>query len=380
MGQQGNEVNIKGILEQVIHKRASDLHLKVRRPPVMRISGELLAQEHLPKLTIEDISQAFTDITTEEQRKLFAKDMELDFALSLSGIGRFRVNASFQRGTLTLSFRVVHTTIPGMDELGLPEVCKMLALRQGGLVLVCGPAGSGKSTTLAAIVEYINSTECRHIITIEDPIEYLHRDKKCFISQREVGSDTRSFPVALKHALRQDPDVIVVGEMRDIETMSTVMTAAETGHLVLTTLHAPSAIKAIHRIIDAFPHDRQQQARIQLSTSLQGVLCQTLVPKRDGAGCVVAMEVMVATDAIRNSIQGGKTREMLDVMRNGDYSGMRTLDQALTDLCLRGLITPEETLARCRDPETAKEFIAALATNQATGGQIYPRFRTLFPL
>lgn len=360
-------MNIKGILLEVIHEGASDLHLKVRRPPVMRIDGELLAQEHLPELTIEDISQAFTDVTTEEQRKLFATALELDFALSLSGIGRFRVNASFQRGTLTLSFRVVHTTIPGMDELGLPEVCKMLALRQDGLVLISGPAGSGKSTTLAAMVEYVNSTKCRHVIAIEDPIEYLHRDKKCFISQREVGSDTTSFYVALKHALRQAPDIIVVGEMRDIETMSTVLTAAETGHLVLTTLHAPSAIQAIHRIIDAFPHDRQQQARIQLSITLQGVLCQTLVPRRDGAGCVIAMEVMVVTDAIRNFIRAGKTRQMLNVMQSGDHSGMRTLDQALMDLCHRGLTTPEETLARCRDPETAKKIITAMATNQASG-------------
>ncbi|MBA7614994.1 Twitching mobility protein [subsurface metagenome] len=359
LSQENGKVHINDLLKLVVEMGASDLHLKVRRPPVLRVNGQLVVQEDMPELTPESIAQAFESITTEEQREMFARDLELDFGLGLSGVGRFRVNAAIQRGTTNLSLRVVPNAIPDLDELMLPKLCKDLALKQHGLVLITGPTGSGKSTTLAAMVEYLNNADSRRVVTIEDPIEYLHQDKKCFISQRELGSDTKSFSIALRHALRQDPDVILVGEMRDLDTMATVLTAAETGHLVLTTLHTPSAAEAIDRIIDAFPPYQQQQARIQLSTTLQAVLYQILVPKANGSGRVAAVEVMIATDAIKNLIREGKTPQMISVMQTGAQYGMQTLDQALINLCCRGLISLDEAVIRCRDPETARKAIAA---------------------
>ncbi|MFQ5924490.1 MAG: PilT/PilU family type 4a pilus ATPase [Dehalococcoidia bacterium] len=361
--QHDNEVHIDELLKLVVEKGASDLHLKVGRPPVLRINGELIAQDQLPTLTPQSITKVVGDIMTKEQETVFARDLELDLALSLPGIGRFRASVSLQRGTLALSFRHIPTEIPTIDELKLPDVCKMLAMKQNGLVLVTGPAGSGKSTTLAAMIEHLNKSVSRRVITIEDPIEFLHADIMCFISQRELGSDTRSFAVALKHALRQDPDVILVGEMRDLETIATVLTAAETGHLVLATLHTPSAAHAIDRIIDAFSSHQQQQARIQLSTTLQGVLYQTLLPSVDGQGRVVAVEVMIATDAIGNLIREAKTPQMVNVMQTGAQYGMQTLDQALIDLWRRGLIRSEDAFRWSRDAETARKAIAAFATH-----------------
>jgi len=350
---------INELLKLAVEKGASDLHMKVRRPPMLRINGELFAQQDLPELTPEDIAHAFVDIANEEQRELFARELELDFSLGLSGIGRFRVNASIQRGTPSLSFRVVPFVVPDIDELMLPKVCKDLALKQYGLVIVTGPTGCGKSTTLAAMIEYLNSTESRRIITIEDPIEFLHQDKKCYISQRELGSDTWSFATALKHTLRQDPDVILVGEMRDLDTIATALTAAETGHLVATTLHTPGATLAIDRIVDAFPPHQQQQVRIQLSTTLLAVLYQTLIPRRDGTGRVVAMEVMIATDAIRNLIREAKTPQMMSMIQLGSKEGMQTLDQALIDLYRKGLISREEAFIRFREPETSMRTLGA---------------------
>jgi len=360
---QGNDkVHIDELLKLVVEKGASDLHLKVGRPPVLRIDGELVAQDQLPKLTPQSLNKIVGDVTTEEQEKVFARDLELDFALGLPGTGRFRASLSLQRGTLGLSLRRIPTEIPTIGELRLPDVCKMLATKQNGLVVVTGSAGSGKSTTLAAMIEHLNKSVSRRVITIEDPIEFLHADIMCFISQRELGSDTRSFAIALKHALRQDPDVILVGEMRDLETMATVLTAAETGHLVLATLHTPSAAHAIDRVIDILPSHQQQQARVQLSTTLQGVLYQTLIPSVDGQGRIVAVEVMIANDAIRNLIREGKTSQMVNVMQTGAQYGMQTLDQALIDLCRRRLISVDEALIRCRDPETARKAIAAFGT------------------
>jgi len=256
---------------------------------------------------------------------------------------------------------MLHTLNLDIDELGLPEVCKDLALKERGLVLVTGPAGSGKSTTLAAMIEYVNNRRTRRIITIEDPIEFVYENKKCFISQREVGTDTWSFASALKHALRQDPNIILVGEMRDLETVSTVLTAAETGHLILTTLHTPSAPQAIDRIIDIFPPHQQQQARIQLSTTLEGVLYQTLVPRVDGRGRVVAVEVLVATDAVRNLIREAKTPQMWSVMQTGSQYGMQTIDQALLNLYHKGLISLDDALIRCFDPDTVKKSLSRTA-------------------
>lgn len=347
---------------------ASDLHLNAPGPPVLRIDGELIIQNHMEELTPQDLAQAFIDLTTEEQRETFLQQLELDFAISLPGIARFRINASMQRSTLSLAVRIVQTEIRSIDELRLPEVCKDLALKEHGLVLVTGPAGSGKSTTLAAMIEHLNSMKRRRVITIEDPIEFVHENKKCFISQREVGSDTKSFSIALKHALRQDPDVIMVGEMRDLETIATALTAAETGHLILTTLHTPSAPHAIDRVIDVFPPHQQQQVRIQLSTALQGVLYQTLIPKADGAGRIVAVEVIIATDAIRNLIREAKTPQMMNVIQTGSQFGMQTLDQVVIDLYHKGLISLEETLAWCRDPDVVKKTLARFSGYSTDAG------------
>jgi len=361
-------MNIHDLFKLLVESGASDLHLTALSLPVLRIDGELIPQNHRDALTPEDITQAFTDITTEEQRSRFVQELELDFAIEVAGIGRFRVNASMQRATLRLAIRVVRTIIPSIDELLLPQVCKALAVKEHGLVLITGPAGSGKSTTLAAMIEYLNGMRRRCIITIEDPIEFVHQNRECFISQREVGSDTRSFANALSHALRQDPDVILVGEMRDLETIATVLTAAETGHLILATLHTPNAPQAIDRIVDVFPPHQQPQARIQLSTTLEGVIYQALIPRADGAGRIVATEVMIATDAIRNLIRDGKTPQMVSVMQTGAKSEMQTLDQALIDLYRRGLISLDDVLCRCRDLEVVKKTIASFEPSLVTAG------------
>jgi len=351
-------MNIHDLLKLIVETGASDLHLTAPSPPVLRIDGQLKVHNHMAELTPQDITQAFIDITTDEQRNCFVQELELDFAIEVAGIGRFRINASMQRATLRLAVRVVRTTIPSIDELLLPEVCKALALKDHGLVLVTGPAGSGKSTTLAAMIEYLNGVRQRCIITIEDPMEFVHQNRECFISQREVGSDTRSFANALRHALRQDPDVILVGEMRDLETIATALTAAETGHLVFATLHTPNAPQAIDRIVDVFPPHQQPQARVQLSTTLEGVIYQTLIPRANGVGRVVATEVMIANDAIRNLIREAKTPQIVNVMQTGSRLEMQTLDQALIDLYRRGLINLDEVLHRCRDPEVAKKSLA----------------------
>jgi len=354
-------MDIRDLLKLLVDTGASDLHLNAPGPPVLRMNGDLVPQNHqVDALTSQDITQAFIDITTEEQRNQFVRELELDFAIGVTGIGRFRVNASMQRGTMSLSIRVVRTTIPSIDELMLPQVCKTLALKDRGLVLVTGPAGSGKSTTLAAMIEYLNGMRQRRVITIEDPIEFVHQNRECFISQREVGTDTKSFANALRHALRQDPDVILVGEMRDLETVAIVLTAAETGHLVLATLHTPSAPQAIDRIIDVFPPHQQPQARTQLSTTLEGVIYQTLMPRADGTGRIVATEVMIANDAIRNLIREGKAPQMVSVMQTGSKFEMQTLDQSLIDLYRRGLISLDDAISRSRDSDVLKKTLGRL--------------------
>jgi len=265
-------MNIDDLLRVVVERQASDLHLKTGSAAVLRIHGALTPYDGDTRITSEEMQEALEHITTERQREAFAEELELDFAYSLSGVARFRVNAAFQRGTISLVFRQVNWRIPPLEELGLPEVCKVLVMKPDGLILVTGPTGSGKSTTLAAMLDYLNEREARRVVTVEDPIEYLFRDKQCFITQRELGADTLSFSAALKRVLRQDPDVILVGELRDLETIATALTAAETGHLVLATLHTPSAPGAIDRIIDVFPPYQQTQIRSQLSTTLQGVI------------------------------------------------------------------------------------------------------------
>jgi len=293
--------------------------------------------------------------------------VELDFAHSIPEVGRFRANAAMQRDNISLSFRSLQVATLDMDDLGLPDVCKDLVLKENGLLLVTGPTGSGKSTTIAAMIKHLNGLRSRRIITVEDPIEFLHNNDKCFITQREVGQDTHSFSEALKHTLRQDPDVILVGEMRDLETMGTALTAAETGHLVLATLHTPSAPQAIDRIIDVFPPHQQQTVRIQVSTVLQGVLYQTLVPRRDEAGRVPAIEVMLATDAIRNL---ARTAQMWSTIQTSSQHGMQTMDQAVMKLFNDNVITLEEALRRCRDPEAAKKSLSR--ASEQTGRKTRP--------
>jgi len=350
-------MDIDGLLRIVVERKASDLHLKAGSLPVLRIDGRLVRCGDTEALTPEETKEAFEQVTTKEEREEFARELELDFSYSIQGLSRFRVNAALQRGTIILAFRQIYWTIPTIEELGLPQVCKVLALKPDGLILLTGATGSGKSTTLAAMIRYLNERESRRVVTIEDPIEYLFKDKECFISQRELGADTKSFARALKRAFRQDPDVILVGEMRDLETIGTALTAAETGHLVLSTLHTPSAPQAIDRIIDVFPPHQQGQIRAQLSIALEAVLYQALVPRADGNGLVVVAEVMMGTTAIRNLIREGKTYQMPNVIQTGSEHGMQTLNQALRDLYQRGVISQEVALTSSNNPEELRELI-----------------------
>jgi twitching motility protein PilT len=345
------KLGIKDILKMGVDKDASDVHLKVGAPPAFRIRRELIVDESLSVLSAEDMLEYLKAITSEEQQQHLFRTLELDFAYSSPGIGRFRVNGYFHLGNISMAFRWVRGKIPNIEGLGLPQICKDLVMRKDGMVIVTGPTGSGKSTTLAAMLHYINEREKRNVITIEDPVEFLHTDNKCTFSQREVGVDTQSFAAALKHVLRQDPDVILVGEMRDLETMGTALTAAETGHLVLTTLHTPSSYEAIDRFVDGFPPHQHTQIRLQLSTTLQGIIYQTLIPKADGKGLVPAVEVLVATPAIRNLIREGKTHQMPNFMHSGQSIGMQTVDQSLIDLYNKGLISAENALCRMHSPE-----------------------------
>jgi twitching motility protein PilT len=353
----GDEPNALALLRRMVEQKASDLHLKAGSPPVLRIDGELEPQE-LPPLSVAAMSVILEEITDDEQRERFAEEKELDFAYVAAGIGRFRINAALQRGTVTLAFRLVREQIPSLEDLGLPDICGSLALKRRGLVLVTGPTGCGKSTTLAAMTGYLNERERRHVVTIEDPIEYVHQNKKCLISQRELGPDTKSFAGALKHALRQDPDVILVGEMRDLATIAAALTAAETGHLVLATLHTPNAPQTIDRIIDVFPPHQQQQVRAQLAMALEAVLCQTLVPRAGSAGRAPAVEIMIATSAVRNLIREGKTHQLLNVIQTGAQFGMCTLDQALAMLYSGGVIGLEAALEHSQNPDEMRGLLS----------------------
>lgn len=344
-------MNIEQLLRMMVEKKASDLHLRVPSPPVLRIDGTLKPQEDLPAVTPQFVKESLERITNERQRERFYNEMELDMPFSIAGLARFRVNAFFQRGTISLAIRQVPLKIPTVDEMGLPAVCKTLALKTKGLVLVTGPTGMGKSTTLAAMIDHLNKTDRRNVITIEDPIEFLHHNEKCLIAQRDLGDDTRSFAEALKHTLRQDPDVILVGEMRDLETIATAITAAETGHLVLSTLHTASAPQTIDRIIDVFPAHQQSQIRFQLSLVLEGVLSQFLLPRAGGKGRIASFEIMVATDAIRNLIRDGRSEQIPTYLQTGKLIGMQTMDQALQDLVKSGAVLLEDALLRCTKPD-----------------------------
>lgn len=344
-------------------KGASDLHLVVSSPPLLRINGRLEPMTGTPPLTVEDIEQAFNQITTEEERADFHKRLELDFGYTVTDVGRLRCNAAMQRGTISLVIRLLPSVIPTLDELGLPDVCKELVLKPRGMIVVSGPTGSGKSTTLAAMIDYLNRVEHRRVVTIEDPIEYIYRNQKCTITQRELGSDTLSFAEALKHVLRQDPNVILVGEMRDLETAAAALSVAETGHLVLTTGHAPSASQAIERIIDLFPPHERHLTQTRLASLLIGVLCQELVPKADGSGRVAAVEIMLANPAVRNLIREGKTYQLPNTISMHAHLGMKLLDQALISLYRSGAINKETVFAFCNDHDEVAKLAGIVETS-----------------
>lgn len=343
------------LLKLAVDMGASDLHLRVPSVPIFRIDGSLVPQEGAAPLNADDIEKVFEAITSEEQKNTFREKLELDFAWSVPGLARFRVSVMRQRGTLSIAFRQVPLEIYSIEGLGLPVILEQLVLKPRGLILVTGPTGSGKSTTMAAMINHLNENSRRNVITIEDPIEYLHPNKKCIIAQRDLGDDTLSFATALVHALRHDPDVIVVGEMRDLDTIATAITAAETGHLVMGTLHTTDASQTVDRIIDIFPPAQQQQIRVQLAQVLEGVISQTLVP-RIGGGRIAACEILMATYAVRNLIREGKTFQLSNVMQLGSKDGMQTLDQALSDLVKRGVVTEEEAMMKSSNPEQVKKL------------------------
>jgi twitching motility protein PilT len=348
---------IDELLRMMIDRGASDLHITVGSPPGLRMRGEIMPVENVRPLMPRDTAAMLLAILSEEQRKRFEQDLELDFAYSLPGVSRFRANILQQRNSMGAVFRMIPLTIPTLEDLQLPKVCRYLAERPRGLVLVTGPTGSGKSTTLAAMVDHINATRKLHIITLEDPIEFMHKNKLAYVNQREVGEDTHSFAAALKRVLRQDPDVILVGEMRDLETISAAITAAETGHLVFATLHTTGGPATVDRIIDVFPPHQQQQVRMQLSNTLEGVLSQVLLRSSDGKGRVMAMEIMLGVPAISNLIREGKTHQMATIIQGGASLGMQTLDQHLKSLLTGGKVTWDEAVGKAQNPRDLAQMM-----------------------
>jgi len=347
---EGGGIKLRALLTEMIEKGASDLHITVGEPPKLRIDGDLQDASVDHVLTPKDTLQIAYSILTENQKTRFETESELDFSFGVQNLSRFRGNVFKQRGCVAMAIRQIPYEIHSIEELGLPPVVKKLAERPRGLVLVTGPTGSGKSTTLAAMLDKVNRERRGHIITIEDPIEFIHRHKNCTINQREVGADTESFAQALKYALRQDPDVILIGEMRDLETIGAALTIAETGHLVLATLHTNSAAESVNRIIDAFPAHQQSQVRAQLAFVLEGVVTQSLLPRSRGTGRVVAAEVMICTPAIRAVIRDEKIHQIYSLMQAGKKHGMQTMNDALQQLYMKGEVTLEEALKRSSDP------------------------------
>lgn len=348
---QESDLNLEEALRVMVTAGASDLHLTAGSPPMMRLNGALRPLDGYDKINSDGLQRTLYSITTQKQREKFESNLELDFSHAVRGLARFRVNYYQQRESIGAAFRVIPFDIKPLEELGVPPIVANFASLPRGLVLVTGPTGSGKSTTLASIIDLANRTRTDHIMTVEDPIEFLHNHKKSIINQREVGADTHSFANALKHVLRQDPDIILVGEMRDLETISVALTAAETGHLVFATLHTQDAAQTIDRIIDVFPPEQQGQVRTQLAGALQGVVSQTLCKRADGPGRAVATEVMIATPAVRNLIREGKTHQVYSAMQAGKQLGMHTMDQHLADLVRQGRISYETGLEKCHHIE-----------------------------
>lgn len=337
------------LLREMVESEGSDLHIRVGEPPIYRVHGALVRSQR-PMLSAVDTERLLHAIMNEERREHFEDQKELDMSYSVSGLARFRVNVFKQSDVVGAVLRVIPFNIKGFEDLGLPAVTRHLCELQRGLVLVTGPTGSGKSTTLAAMIDYINSTKACHIITIEDPIEFLHPDKKSTVNQRELGADTHSFADALRHVMRQNPDVILVGELRDLETISQAITAAETGHLVFATLHTTDAAQTIDRVIDVFPPDQQQQVRLQLSASLAAVVSQTLLPTTDGHGRVAAFEILVCHSGVRNVIREGKTHQIYSLIQTGSQYGMQLLDQNLKQLLKEGVVSFDDVIAKSSNP------------------------------
>ncbi len=355
-----DKFNLGECLGAMLDYGSSDLHLTVGAHPMMRVSGDLYPLEDFPKLERNTLQRALYGILTQKQRETFEENLELDLSYSLPGRSRFRVNVYRQRESLGAAFRTIPYEIKALEELGVPPVVGKFAGLPRGMVLVTGPTGSGKSTTLASLIDLANRTRRGHIMTVEDPIEFLHRHKGCVINQREVGEDTKSFANALKHVLRQDPDIILVGELRDLETISVALTAAETGHLVFATLHTQDAAQTIDRIVDVFPPEQQQQVRVMLAGSLQGVVCQTLAKTADGRGRAVATEVLVATPAIRNLIREGKTHQIYSAMQAGQQHGMHTMDQHLAELVRTRRISMEMGIEKCHHIEDFQRLVGRI--------------------
>lgn len=356
---QGGDMDIINILHAAVDVKASDIHIVVKKPPMIRVNGQILPLPDFPELSVEDAKALIYSIMYQDQIARFEENREIDFSYGVPGIGRFRINVLSQRNSIESAMRLIPSQIPSPKDLRLSAAIISLTKLSRGLVLVTGPTGSGKTTTLASLLNIINSERHDHILTIEDPIEFVYSHKKCIIRQREVGADTVSFSIALKHALRQDPDVILVGEMRDLETISLAITAAETGHLVFATLHTQNAPQTIDRIIDVFPSHQQQQIRVQLASTLQAVICQQLLPRMDGNGRVAAREVMVITHSISNLIREGKTHQIYSSIETGARYGMCTFETSLSELVRSELITVEDAFGKTNNPDTLKLKLSA---------------------
>jgi twitching motility protein PilT len=358
-------LTVDQLLYTTVHHEGSDLHIKADSPPLVRIHGDLIQLDIDPLTPDETRALAFS-VLSPIQRARFEEELELDFAYEIPGLARFRGNIYQQRGATQAVFRVIPLHIRTIDELGLPPVCRYFSERPRGLVLVTGPAGSGKSTTQAAMIDYVNNNYPLHVVTVEDPVEFIHDDKQALINQRELDTDTLSFANALKFVLRQDPDVILIGEMRDLETIHLAITAAETGHLVFGTLHTTDAVQTIDRVIDVFPTHQQQQVRMQMAVNLIGVISQTLIKKKDGSGRVPAFETMVAVSAVRNMIRENKTYQVKSLIQTGQRYGMQTLDQSLAELVKKKQITYQDGLEKASDP---LEFKALLGDEHVEDAQ-----------
>jgi twitching motility protein PilT len=358
------------VLTRMAEERASDVHLSPGFAPAIRIRGRIVPLEEYGKLSPQQTRDTVYSMLNDDQRKRFESNKQLDLAYAVPGVSRFRVNCFFQRGSISAAFRRIPHEIPQLAELGLPQILEEFTRKPRGFVLVTGPTGSGKSTSLAAMIDIINREREEHILTIEDPIEFLHSHKQCLVNQREIGADADDFSLALKSALREDPDVILVGEMRDLETMSTALTAAETGHLVFATLHTQSTAQTVDRIIDVFPSEQQKQVRMQLSIALQGIVTQQLLPTSDGTGRVVACEVLVPTPAVRNLIREGKTHQIYSALQTSGAQGMQTMDAHLAQLVRMGRITRKLAEQRATVPEELKRLLgpAAQASTEGANG------------